>query len=157
MESKTQPFRRIIVRRAVLEVMRSESRAAGKKETGGALVGYVSNLRDLIVVYASGPGPRAKLEADSVLIDGRYTTSFCNELFTSSAGVLDYVGDWHRHPSWSLRASPSDLAAMQTIDRAGCCATPHPVSVIYRTLPEKLAGYIYFQRRLRKAPVTLSK
>jgi integrative and conjugative element protein (TIGR02256 family) len=139
--------------RSTLDVIREEVRRTPKTETGGALVGYLSTEGALVVTHASGPGPRAKLKARSVLIDGKHAQDFCTRLFAESEGQLDYVGDWHRHPGWSLAASEHDLQAMLTIAESGCCTNANPLSAIYRSWPEHLVTYALVRGRLRSVPM----
>lgn len=143
-------YKQVLVLRSVLDTIRAEVRLSPKTETGGALVGYLERDGVLIVTHACGPGPRSELRRTSVLIDGKHAGAFCTQMYKQSGGCLDYVGDWHRHPGWSLEASDHDLSAMLTIEEADCCSVPYPVSAIYRSFPEKLVVYALFHNRLRK-------
>ena len=140
--------------RSVLAVIRAEVRLSPKTETGGALVGYLAREGTLVITNACGPGPRADLGRTSVMIDGQHAAAFCTRMYKDSGGRLDYVGDWHRHPAFSLAASEQDIEAMLTIQKAGCCSVPYPVSAIYRSLPEKLAIYCLVKNQLEKMPLS---
>ncbi len=143
-------YQRILIQRNVLDLIRLEIKKSPRTETGGALVGYLSQDNCVIVTDACGPGPRAELKRYSVLIDGKYTSAFCNRIFEESGGRLDYVGDWHRHPGWSLSTSPQDLDAMVTIKESNCCSIPFPITAIYRTIPEKLITYVFSDEKLKR-------
>ena len=143
----------ILMVRSVLDSIRAEVKSAGRVETGGPMVGYESEENRLVVTHVCGPGPRAVLNRTSVVIDGQHAHAFCSQLFRESNGRLDYVGDWHRHPGWSLAASEQDLEAMLTIAHAKCCSTKYPASAIYRLRPEGIATYVLYDRRLK--PVRL--
>jgi integrative and conjugative element protein (TIGR02256 family) len=147
-------YKHVFIVRSILDVIRAEVRRAGRRETGGALVGYLSPESTLFVTHASGPGPRAQLQLTSVLIDGQYAHEFCTRIFTSSGGRLDYVGDWHRHLGWSLAASDQDLEAMLTISDSNCCSLPYPLTAIYRSFPERMVTHALNNRRLR--PVAMN-
>jgi integrative and conjugative element protein (TIGR02256 family) len=135
-------YREIIFLRAVLDTIRAEVKRAPRTETGGALVGYLTSDNALFVTHASGPGPRAELRRTSVLIDGEYASGFCDKLFREYGGRVDYVGDWHRHPTFSpLRASVQDLDAMLTIKESNCCSVPFPITAIFRSTPERIVAY----------------
>ena len=155
MDRNSRPYRAISVFRSVLGVIRKEVRAARRFETGGALVGYVQENNIVVITNASGPGPNSELTRDSVLIDGSYTTDFCNVLFERSRGKLDYVGDWHRHTGWSLKSSGRDEEAMRTIQESGCCSITYPLSLIFRLWPEKMVGYAFYQNRLIGIPLNI--
>ena len=146
----TIDYRGILIQHEVLELIRTEVGKSSRTETGGALVGFLSQDNYVIVTNACGPGPRAELRRYSVLIDGKYAHSFCTRLFERSGGLLDYVGDWHRHPGWSLKSSRQDLNAMRTIRDARCCSIPYPITAIYRSMPEKMVTYVLRNDMLKR-------
>lgn len=143
-------YSQILVLPSVLDTIRREVRLAPRTETGGALVGYLDCSGILIVTDACGPGPRAELKRMSVLIDGQYAHKFCTEVFNRSSGHLDYVGDWHRHLGWSLKASAQDLNAMLTIEESKCCSVPYPITAIYRCIPEHMVTYALADQMLKR-------
>lgn len=143
-------YDRVLIQESVLAFIRSEVKKSPRTETGGALVGFLSEDNCVTVVGACGPGPRAELKRFSVLIDGQYAHAFCTRAFEKSGGKLDYVGDWHRHPGWSLRTSNQDLDAMRIIRDSGCCSVPHPITAIYRTTPEKMITYALSNDKLKR-------
>jgi integrative and conjugative element protein (TIGR02256 family) len=146
-------YKRVLIQSSVLDVIRAEVRKSPRTETGGALVGFLSEDESVIVTGACGPGPRAELRRYSVLIDGKYADAFCTRAFEESGGRLDYVGDWHRHPGWSLASSRQDLEAMKIIRDSGCCSIPYPITAIYRRKPEKIIAYILTDDRLTRIKV----
>jgi integrative and conjugative element protein (TIGR02256 family) len=146
-------YDQIFILRSVLEVVRAEVRLAGRVETGGAMVGFLSLPNSLVITHVSGPGPRGELNPTNVLIDGQYAYAFCTQMFDDSGGQLDYVGEWHRHPGWSLAASGQDLEAMLTISRSKCCSVKYPVSAIYRLQPERMVAYALENRRLKRVRI----
>jgi integrative and conjugative element protein (TIGR02256 family) len=141
-------YRAIFVVPSVLDSIRHEVSRAKRKETGGSLVGYLSADNAVVVTHASGPGPRAELAYDSVLVDGTFSSEFTNRIFAQSGGRLDYIGDWHRHPCWSLASSRRDVDAMRDVAESRCCSISHPISIIYRHFPEKLVAYAFLENRL---------
>lgn len=144
--------RRIILTPSVLNIIREETGLAGEMETGGALVGRLLAGGVLHLVGASGPGPKGRCASTSVLIDGRYTTEFCNQIYWQTAGSVDYVGDWHSHPRGSVEPSRTDLKAMRLILASDICTCPQPISLIYRPYPEEVAVYVLNGWSLRKTP-----
>lgn len=136
-------YRHVFIVRGVTDTIRQEVRQAPfGKETGGPLVGYISTDGALVVTHAAGPGPKAKLNHWSVTIDGRHAQDFCSRINRESRGRYDYVGDWHRHPGWSLHTSDDDVRAMRTIAAWEHCPVKHPISLIYRSFREKYVVYV---------------
>lgn len=141
-------FKAIVIQSAALETVTREMLKAAGTETGGALTGHIHN-DELVVTAASGPGPRAKLEKYSVLIDGEHAERFCNQVRRKSFGEDDYVGDWHCHLANSLKPSDMDHRAMQTMAEFGFSPPRQPISVIWSKPSGRARGY-YYDRRSRK-------
>ena len=149
-------YRHVFVFTTVLDAIRREVRKVGLfRETGGALLGYQSEDNALVVSHASGPGPHSELKACSVLIDGEFTTAFANRIHGETLGKVDYVGDWHRHPGWSLRHSSADLEAMMTVADSGAILVPFPISIIYRRVPERTVCYVLQDRAFIETNVSM--
>ena len=149
-------YRHVFVVETVLNIFRGESRRAGWRETGGPLVGYLSDDGAVVITGAGGPGPKAQRRLTSVEIDGRHATSFCSHIYHQSNGSLDYIGDWHRHTLWSLQPSKSDEEAMLQVVLSGSCSLEAPISLIYRRLPESMIVYVLTMKgRLCAVPHTL--
>jgi integrative and conjugative element protein (TIGR02256 family) len=149
-------YRHVFIVQSVLTTIRREVRRARFTETGGPMVGYVSEDRALVVTHAAGPGPRAKLSTFSVLIDGSHAQQFCERISRRTDGRIDYVGDWHRHLGWSLNASNDDRRAMREMAAFEYCPITNPASLIYRSLPEGYRIYVLNdQQRLQAQPLTL--
>ena len=107
------------------------------------MVGYAGKNKTLFVVSASGPGPRASLERYSVVIDGVHAQKFCDRCRRESDGLIDYVGDWHKHPGISLRPSEHDISAIKTMANFQHSPTKYPISLIYRICPEAWQVYVW--------------
>src|SRR5687767_5862221 len=123
-------IRRIVVQAQAVAVMMQERRKVILTETGGPMVGYVEK-DEVIVTGAAGPGPRAKLTPFSVVVDGVFAQKFCDDALRQSGGKVDYVGDWHCHPAFSVDPSADDLRAMKTMAEFEHCPTAEPVSLIW--------------------------
>jgi integrative and conjugative element protein (TIGR02256 family) len=136
-------FNRVILLPKCFSVIRTESRKARRVETGGPLVGYVAKGSVLVVADADGPGPKARLERFSVIIDGEHAQKFCDRSSRESDGRIDYVGDWHKHTGISLRPSEQDVFAMETMAKYEFSPTKHPISLIYRRLPQAFQVYVW--------------
>lgn len=121
-------------------------------ETGGALVGYELESNQIVVVSASGPGPKSRQRIWGVEIDGEHSQQFCGAFYKSSNGCYDYVGDWHCHPSLSIAPSRQDAEAM-AIMAAVEGITDNPISVIVSKFTGKMHGYVWTGEALQ--PVRL--
>jgi len=136
-------FKRVIVLHKCISVIRAESRKAWGIETGGPLVGYRTKDAELVVSGACGPGPNSKMERYTVIIDGVHAQKFCDQMLQDSDGLIDYVGDWHKHPGFSLKPSGQDALAMKTMADFEYSPTKYPISLIYRALPEAFHVYVW--------------
>lgn len=135
-----KPYRRAVLLESVYLKIISLIKPVWFRETGGALVGYVNDRREVIVTDACGPGPRAVSQLFSIKIDGEYTGDFCNEIFRKSNGLYDYIGDWHCHPSFYIRPSEVDQLAM--VELSEIKGLPDfPISVIFSRFSWKFKSY----------------
>lgn len=144
-------YRHIFIVQSVVATIRREVRRARFTETGGPLLGYISEDDALVVTNAAGPGPRAKLSPVSVVIDGRHAQRFCDRMRRRTDGRIDYIGDWHSHLGWSLKPSKDDLEAMRTMAAFEHCPITNPASLIYRSRPEAYVMHILNEAELLEA------
>ncbi|MCM1110982.1 MAG: hypothetical protein NC336_07240 [Clostridium sp.] len=81
-------------------------------ETGGELFGFWTQTGTPVVMYAVGPGPRARHHSTAFLQDPDYVDIIEVELCNLTG--LQHIGQWHSHHQLSL-AHPSggDVASMQ--------------------------------------------
>ncbi len=81
-------------------------------ETGGELFGFWTQMGTPVVMYAVGPGPKAKHHPTSFIQDSDYVDNIEVELCNRTG--LQHIGQWHSHHQLSL-AHPSggDVASMQ--------------------------------------------
>lgn len=108
-------YRHIFVMKSVLVTIRREVKLVPGRETGGPLVGYLTGDGAIVVTHAGGPGPNAVHARYSMEVDGAHAQRFCDGLRNATDGRLDYVGDWHNHPGFSLKPSTHDVAAIRTM------------------------------------------
>lgn len=82
-------------------------------ETGGVLIGAFDLLRHLIYVVDALPAPADSLEWPKAYIRGsRGLRQRVEEIGTVTAGMLEYVGEWHSHPDGhGVMPSSADRAA----------------------------------------------
>lgn len=131
---------KVAISPAVLKELRRLVKTVWFTEIGGPMVGYLLPDATLVITDLAGPGPRGICRFYSVTIDGEHSKSFCDQAFTESGGLCDYVGDWHCHPSLSLQASQGDIDAMETMANTDGL-TQYPVSLIYSRINHRMVAY----------------
>ncbi len=105
----------VIITRQVLAAMRAESFLRAE-ETGGHLHGVLSeDSSTLLVVFACGPGRRARHASARFEPD----TAHQQELLDAHRARfgVSYCGEWHKHPGRYSRPSPHDLAQLAELLR----------------------------------------
>ena len=137
-----QPYRRVVLAQSVLQAIDTEARRFWFKESGGALVGYVDESFSVVVVSASGPGPRAKHSYSHVQLDGAFVTRFCKRWRTRSKGIIDYVGDWHTHISSSTSPSVTDIEALRLMEPFTASPSFLPVSMIRSRFTQQYSVFV---------------
>lgn len=149
---KMKPYLRVVLlERAYLKIV-SLMKPVWFRETGGALVGYLNDSREVIITDACGPGPRAESQLLSIKIDGEYTGNFCNEVFRKSNGRYDYIGDWHCHPSFYIR--PSEMDRLTMVELSEVEGLPDfPISVIFSRFTRGFEVY-YLNREKKLSRLT---
>jgi integrative and conjugative element protein (TIGR02256 family) len=111
-------------------------------ETGGPLIGFFENSKRIVIVDLTDSGPKSKQSMFGVEIDGEHSQRFCDEMYQSSNGVYDYMGDWHCHPSFSLSPSEPDreaISLMASVDGI----VDNPVSLIASRFTKKIHSYVW--------------
>jgi len=104
-------FRRVYISLSALRTIFQESKKSMGNETGGALVGTVSEDK-LYLMEASGPGLGAVSTATSFSPDTGHLEDFVH--YFEERGFL-FVGQWHKHPSYISGPSGGDKAQMVEI------------------------------------------
>lgn len=79
---------------------------AGDRETGGTLVGPDHQEGGLLVTHATGPGPGARRGPASFRFDREWCQRRLDHWNRSMR--VDWIGDWHLHPSGLHQPSPTD-------------------------------------------------
>jgi len=112
-------------------------------ETGGVLVGFVdARLIAVVVTAASGPGPRATHGRYHFNRDARFCQRFLDESASATRGVVDFVGEWHKHPEPDPHPSSQDRATYVALAGRGASDTPRPLVLIVGTWPTP-RGHVY--------------
>lgn len=92
----------------------SQIRKFGTIETGGVLMGYLSQ-GVLNVEIASDPGPKAIHELTYFRADVNYIDMFIDMEWVNSGGKNIYLGEWHTHPQTFPEPSPTDTNSLAEI------------------------------------------
>ncbi|MBN9388691.1 MAG: hypothetical protein J0I20_11610 [Chloroflexi bacterium] len=105
----TRPVRLLVAAEAEL-LMRAETRPylSDDLETGGILVGRWLDETTLLVFTATGAGPQADHQRLTFAVDVDYANRRLEELRLAYP-LVDYVGEWHKHPPHFPRPSVGDL------------------------------------------------
>lgn len=113
-------------------IVRALSRA-GRAETGGQLFGEQlapSNFRITEATVQSRPGTFARFVVDLVEA-GRAAMSFFRSTGHDYARH-NYIGEWHSHPSFSVRPSATDSETMRELVRSNEFTGSFAVLVLVR-------------------------
>lgn len=106
-----------------LRDMIAEASAHGPNESGGVLLGLVGHneetgAKTIVVVAATEGGPKAKRLPRYFIRDLDYCQSEINRAFARSGGLVNYVGEYHRHVSACSDLSQTDRDALEQIAEA---------------------------------------
>lgn len=115
----------------VLSVLWQEATSTAPRETGGILLGYWSESPAVpVVTHAIGPGPFAKHERDRFVPDHDFHESEIARLYRQSKCTLQYLGDWHSHPSNPGCLSNADYMTLCRIASSRKARAPRPLMLI---------------------------
>jgi len=93
----------------LLSHIRLQAKISGKKEIGGYMMGNVDvKYKTIYVLHQYKPNDsKQKTSRLSLGIQG-WKEEY-NKVKSSTASMLDYIGDWHSHPIGSLNMSTRDI------------------------------------------------
>lgn len=111
------------------------------KESGGPLVGYISEDGAVVITHAAGPGRKGVRRFFGVTVSGKHAQAFCDDVRRRSGGLLDYVGDWHSHVGNSVGYSGPDVAAMRKMAAFDHGRMTNPISLILSRISRRFAVY----------------
>lgn len=89
-------------------------------ETGGVLLGYIADNRDVVVTAIIGPGPKAIHRRYGFIPDAEYQQAELSAHHLITNGRETYLGDWHTHPRGGTALSPVDK---RTLTRIACTSS----------------------------------
>ena len=115
-------YRRLCALRSVESAIEFECKRKPGVETGGVLVGFIDESKDaVVVVSASGPGPRALHRSHRFNRDAVFCQAWLDEWVRESDGRLDFVGEWHSHPETHPTPSSVDVGTFTRLAANPAC------------------------------------
>lgn len=120
------PVQQVRVPSHVQEQLERRTIEAGGKETCGILVGKITDDRIATVTDASDAGPTAESSATICSRDVEYTQQWLEARIKEADGEIEYIGEWHSHPSEDTTPSTTDTTSLTDIANSTnyLCRTP---------------------------------
>lgn len=116
----------------VSDFIRAEVESSSNAETGGILIGYIDG-QSVVVVKATGPGPKAKRTATRLERDVEFVQKQLDDAEKALGIKGRYVGEWHSHLESDPKPSGRDLESMCGIADASNYQTECPAMIIAGT------------------------
>lgn len=116
--------------RRALDKALAEASRTYPLETGGVLLGWRADRRQVVVAEVVGPGPDAEHRPRSFRPDAAWQQHRINEIYGNSGRCITYLGDWHTHPNGSVSLSPRDTTTLRRIARHPEARAPRPVMAV---------------------------
>jgi len=137
-----------------LERLRQALAAAGTKEIGGQIYGEQlapSDFRASELTFQKRPGTFARFVVD-LLQAARDAVRFFDRT-EHRYTRFNYIGEWHSHPSFEVRPSGTDVAAMRDLVRDPEFRGHFAVLMIVRLDPDRLhvGGWVFDPRGAEQA------
>lgn len=123
-------YERVVIPAPVRAALAGHATSISARETGGILLGHALDETTLELTRASPPGPRAVHRPLSFLRDTRFLQKYLDNIYISSEGQEDYVGEWHVHPALEAPPSRTDRRSLWRIARRKSYATINPILLI---------------------------
>ncbi len=108
---------KVFIHQEALAFIEGESASSPRTETGGVIAGRGSlEAGEIHVTHASEPGPRARRTRFSFERDNVFCQQYLDEIARRTGGLVDYVGEWHKHhervphPSWRDIRTAAEIA-----------------------------------------------
>lgn len=111
-------------------------------ETGGILIGFETKSKEIVVLEASGPGPKAIMTLTRFERDVEYCQKKLEQASVRFGSKGLYIGEWHFHPQGRNEPSPLDISSLYQIAVQKNYATYNPVMIIADAQYE-LAGTVH--------------
>ncbi|WP_158611843.1 Mov34/MPN/PAD-1 family protein [Guyparkeria sp. SCN-R1] len=127
---------------AVIDTLRGQAVSAGRRETGGILIGYYRN-GEAIITEVTSPPPDSKSGWFRFERGTRGVKSYLEEKWAADPREF-YLGEWHSHPTQQARPSSTDHRQMQQISNDPDIDCSQPILIVVagqaKPLPEFSVG-----------------
>lgn len=123
-------------------------------ETGGIVMGRWLDSTAARITDVIGPGPDAKHEPRSFDPDQDWQESEVARIWTSRAGDVEYLGDWHTHPDGRAYPSRGDSKAAELIASSSEAGAERPIIMIVAVSPKgsmKARVHVWIGKRFSRA------
>jgi integrative and conjugative element protein (TIGR02256 family) len=148
------------ISRRALSAIFEAAKGKAPLETGGMLLGYVSeDCLALMVTDTIGAGPAAIHKRHGFEPDAAWQQHRLSEVYHRSGRITTYLGDWHSHPEGSSVPSREDTRTARRIARHEGSRTTNPLTMIVGANSERkemATCYRYQRRKLRPVPLRLT-
>jgi len=124
---------RLEVTHALAERMRADLKRAGRQEIGGILFAEQLEPNRFKIVDCSTDfhsGSHSTFRRDPVVHNALLRQFF--ERTGNDFRRFNYLGEWHSHPSFSVRPSPEDVAEMTSLVQVGKSQISFAVLLVLR-------------------------
>ncbi len=99
---------------ALLGELRLKAKIANNNETGGYLFGHIDHKRHIIYPLNNFMPRDSKGTKTGFRLGTSGLKEYTKEIKQRSVGQMEYIGDWHSHPTSSLDMSAIDIATCVT-------------------------------------------
>ncbi len=145
------PYNGILITESVINKICFAAHSSGKRETGGILIGTILELAELegtfkflVITHCTLPGKKAKREPYFFDRDVKYCSDILQKYHNKSKGILNYVGEWHSHPSKSVSPSPLDDSSLFKISKDKGYKLEAPLSIIQSNISDNMSFTVYY-------------
>jgi integrative and conjugative element protein (TIGR02256 family) len=127
-------YKRVYITNSAVHTLKAESLAKPGFETGGVLVGFTdTTLHAVVVVAASGPGAHAEHGPTTFSRERAFCQSFLDYYAQSTNEIVDFVGEWHKHPEPNPKPSRVDIQTYRRLAADPQCHCELPLVLIVGT------------------------
>lgn len=99
----------------LLQQIRIQTKSSGKNETGGYLLGVVSEKRKTIFILQNYVPKDSSKKPMSLRLGTSGWNDFLKDCQRKTGGQLQYLGDWHSHPNGTTQRSSTDKDTFNNI------------------------------------------
>jgi len=122
--------KKILVRKDAYVLMKKEAAKSQTLETGGVLIGYITNDGEYIVLRATEPGPNAIRTETFFEKDVEYCQAQLEKAFSEYGNKGLYLGEWHYHPQGTNSPSGLDVKSLTQIASEDNYRIDYPIMII---------------------------